>query len=92
MDWRDSILSAPRYPEDYRDSVLSAPRYPGDWRDSVLSVTRYPGDWKDMTINISILVGFVMRRSQEKRAFFPLVFQGKKSLFITGRTSIGCQK
>ena len=29
--------------------------------------------------------------ARAKRAFFSLVFQGKKSLFITGRTSIGCQ-
>ena len=27
-----------------------------------------------------------------KRAFYPVVFQGKTSLFITGRTSIGWQK
>ena len=32
----------------------------------------------------------VMRRSSEA-SLFSLVFQGKKNLFITGRTSIGCQ-
>ena len=33
----------------------------------------------------------VMRRASEA-SFFSLVFQGKQSLFNTGRTSIGCQK
>ena len=32
-----------------------------------------------------------MRRVSEA-SLFPLVLQGKKSLFITGRTSIGCRK
>ena len=30
--------------------------------------------------------------ARANRAFFSLVFQGKKSLFVTVRTSIGCQK
>ena len=42
MDWRDSVLSAPRHPEEWRDSVLSALRYPGDWRDLVLSTPHVP--------------------------------------------------
>ena len=33
----------------------------------------------------------IMRRASEA-SLFSLVFQGKKGLFITGRTSVGCQK
>ena len=46
MDWRDSVLLAPRYPVEWRDSVL----YPVNWRDSVRLATRYPVDWRDSVL------------------------------------------
>ena len=42
----------------------------------------------DITVTAVYLI---MRRASEA-SLFSLVFQGKKSLFMTGRTSIGCQK
>ena len=35
---------------------------------------------------------YLLWGARAKRVYFSLVFQGKKSLFTTGRTSIGCQK
>ena len=49
VDWRDSFLSATRYPVDRRDSVRLATRYAVDWH-SILSGPRYPLDWRDSVL------------------------------------------
>ena len=55
----------------------------------------FPGKWLGRTLwsgyGSMITNNVIMGRASEASLFF-LGFQGKKSLFETGRTSIGCQK
>ena len=62
MDEEGSVLLAPRYPVNWWDSVLSVPRYPEgspfsfqvepvNWRDSALVAPRYPVVWGDSVLS-----------------------------------------